>query len=299
MSVGQPQAGAVGVQHQRTEPSGERPRMRAWPGCPAGVDGNGVVHGLGLAVLDGSGLSLDLPAGVHRVEERHLEAGGGVPVLPGRGRRRHCEDRDRDHPAVDPELPPSPDHARDAARRAAAGRPPLPVTGLAGSPDRCLLHGEAPLPPPEPTTAEECRMTDQTVPHPTPDPDTPAGFLAARRDFLSVETVDRPGGGWDVVLRIDGTYSPPAEDRTGTVEYFERWLVRVLTAPDLDPRSFGLTAADLHRLADAAYPQGNDRGEAEGGHEAAASLGVLRSRLRSLADALDEVAGGTGASTDA
>lgn len=44
--------------------------------------------------------------------------------------------------------------------------------------------------------------------------DMAAGFLRERADFLHVYAVKSPGGsGWDVVLRIDGTYAnrPDAE----------------------------------------------------------------------------------------
>jgi hypothetical protein len=41
-----------------------------------------------------------------------------------------------------------------------------------------------------------------------PDPLTAAGFLTERADFLFVYHTPSPRGeGWDVVIRIDGTYS--------------------------------------------------------------------------------------------
>lgn len=58
------------------------------------------------------------------------------------------------------------------------------------------------------------------------DTETPAGFLASRRDWLQVFAVDRPNGnGWDVMLRIDGTYytDHPAH-RAEMVAYFQEWL---------------------------------------------------------------------------
>lgn len=33
-----------------------------------------------------------------------------------------------------------------------------------------------------------------------------ADFLEERRYWLRVEAIDRPNGGWDVMLRLDGTY---------------------------------------------------------------------------------------------
>jgi hypothetical protein len=41
----------------------------------------------------------------------------------------------------------------------------------------------------------------------TPIAETAAEFLRERGNWLRVETVDRPGGGWDLVLRLDGNYS--------------------------------------------------------------------------------------------
>lgn len=41
-----------------------------------------------------------------------------------------------------------------------------------------------------------------------------AGFIEARKDWFEVRTFARPGGGWDVWLRIDGTY------------YVESWTAR-------------------------------------------------------------------------
>jgi hypothetical protein len=54
------------------------------------------------------------------------------------------------------------------------------------------------------------------------DTETAAGFLEERADFLRVGVMSS-GDGWDVVLRIDGTYS----DRTladDAREGMERWL---------------------------------------------------------------------------
>jgi hypothetical protein len=44
------------------------------------------------------------------------------------------------------------------------------------------------------------------------DMTTAAGFLSERRDFLHVHaTRSVSGEGWDVVLRVDGTYHDPAD----------------------------------------------------------------------------------------
>lgn len=37
--------------------------------------------------------------------------------------------------------------------------------------------------------------------------ETAAEFLTERRDFLMVRVVRAEGAGWDIVLRIDGTYA--------------------------------------------------------------------------------------------
>lgn len=50
-------------------------------------------------------------------------------------------------------------------------------------------------------------------------------FLAEREDWLRVETVDRPGGGWDVVLVIDGTYfTEEFATKADMIGFFERWI---------------------------------------------------------------------------
>ena len=59
-----------------------------------------------------------------------------------------------------------------------------------------------------------------------------------------------------------------------------------------DPREFGLTAADLHAAADRLYPPGDPRLDLCAGSQAeAVRFGVIRSRLRGLADAMDEAGG--------
>lgn len=52
--------------------------------------------------------------------------------------------------------------------------------------------------------------------------------------------------------------------------------------------SWGLDAAALRDIADALYPAGDPRRGDDSGHARAATLGRYRSRLRSIADALDE-----------
>ena len=51
-------------------------------------------------------------------------------------------------------------------------------------------------------------------------------FLEQRHDWLKVTTIDLPTGGWDVVLRIDGTYYEDSViNRQDLVDYFARWVV--------------------------------------------------------------------------
>ena len=48
----------------------------------------------------------------------------------------------------------------------------------------------------------------------TPDvKETAAEFLTERRDFLHVDMVPGPVSGWDIVLRVDGTYSNETDAR--------------------------------------------------------------------------------------
>ena len=55
-----------------------------------------------------------------------------------------------------------------------------------------------------------------------------------------------------------------------------------------DPRDFGLTAADLRTAADRLYPPADSRlDRAAGTWGEAVEFGRIRSRLRSLADAID------------
>ena len=55
------------------------------------------------------------------------------------------------------------------------------------------------------------------------------GFLESRAAWLRIEAVDRPTGGWDVVLRIDGTYSGELlGTKQETVDYFQEWLLPLL-----------------------------------------------------------------------
>lgn len=50
-------------------------------------------------------------------------------------------------------------------------------------------------------------------------------FLSERRNWLRVETVDREGDRWDVVLRIDGTYVGDAlATRAEMVAFYTRWI---------------------------------------------------------------------------
>jgi hypothetical protein len=55
-----------------------------------------------------------------------------------------------------------------------------------------------------------------------------------------------------------------------------------------DPREFGLTAADLRDAADRLYEPGDDRlDRIDWTHDTQVRYGQIRSRLRSLADAID------------
>lgn len=50
------------------------------------------------------------------------------------------------------------------------------------------------------------------------------GFLNSRAPWLRVETVDRGGRAWDVVLRIDGTYYGESTSRKEMVAFFTDWI---------------------------------------------------------------------------
>lgn len=64
---------------------------------------------------------------------------------------------------------------------------------------------------------------------PLPGSETPEGFFSARRTWFQVRAVDRPGGGWDVMLRIDGTYFTKGPgDKERMVAYFEEWLNSIM-----------------------------------------------------------------------
>lgn len=57
-------------------------------------------------------------------------------------------------------------------------------------------------------------------------------FLVSRLEWLRVETVDRPGGGWDVVIVIDGTYfGERFASKKEMVAYYAEWI-----ADELDPQ---------------------------------------------------------------
>jgi hypothetical protein len=60
-----------------------------------------------------------------------------------------------------------------------------------------------------------------------------------------------------------------------------------------DPREFGLTAADLRTAADRLYEPGDDRlDRIDWTHDTQVRYGQIRSRLRSLADAIDRAVTG-------
>lgn len=52
---------------------------------------------------------------------------------------------------------------------------------------------------------------------------TAAGFLTERQDFLYVYVVPSAGSGWDVVVRIDGTYSDRANAKDAA-EDIRDWM---------------------------------------------------------------------------
>ena len=57
-----------------------------------------------------------------------------------------------------------------------------------------------------------------------PDLTTAAGFLSERRDFLYVSVVPSASGdGFDVVVRVDGTYSELAEAEDAALG-IRRWI---------------------------------------------------------------------------
>jgi hypothetical protein len=56
-----------------------------------------------------------------------------------------------------------------------------------------------------------------------------------------------------------------------------------------DPRAFGLTADDLRDAADRLYPPDDPRLDVlDWTHSTASRYGLIRSRLRGLADAIEE-----------
>ncbi len=65
----------------------------------------------------------------------------------------------------------------------------------------------------------------------TPDLTTAAGFLAERRDYLHVHvTRSVSGEGWDVVLRLDGTYHTEA-DAVAAAGAIRDWMANLADMP--------------------------------------------------------------------
>lgn len=62
-------------------------------------------------------------------------------------------------------------------------------------------------------------------------------------------------------------------------------MKRCLCPEHEDPRDFGLTAADLRAVADRLYDAGDTRLEPM--RDVSARFGMIRSHLRSLADAIE------------
>ena len=54
------------------------------------------------------------------------------------------------------------------------------------------------------------------------DVTTAAGCLTERQDYLYVYVADSPGNGWDVVVRVDGTYPDRADAEGAAVHIRER-----------------------------------------------------------------------------
>jgi hypothetical protein len=79
----------------------------------------------------------------------------------------------------------------------------------------------------------------------------------------------------------------PDDDAATTYVYYPQPETRE-GIPE-DPRDFGLTAADLRLAADRLYQQGDERLEQEDlSPDEAGRYGSIRSRLRGLADAIEE-----------
>jgi hypothetical protein len=57
--------------------------------------------------------------------------------------------------------------------------------------------------------------------------ETAAGFLSERQDFLHVFVVKSPGSGWDVVVRIDGSYSGRGMAE-GAAECMRDWITSLI-----------------------------------------------------------------------
>lgn len=57
--------------------------------------------------------------------------------------------------------------------------------------------------------------------------DTAAGFLSERRDFLHVYAAPSVGDGWDVVIRVDGSY-PERTDAEGAARGIREWIERLV-----------------------------------------------------------------------
>lgn len=62
-------------------------------------------------------------------------------------------------------------------------------------------------------------------------PETAARFLTERRDFLHVDVVRGAAGwGWDIVLRVDGTYADLA-DALGVAEVVRDRIADLVDVP--------------------------------------------------------------------
>jgi hypothetical protein len=79
-----------------------------------------------------------------------------------------------------------------------------------------------------------------------PDPMTAAGFMTERADFLFVYHTPSPrGNGWDIVLRIDGTYFDEHQ-AIEAAEGMRRWIDALDDVPN-DGRDWSGGPPEWHR----------------------------------------------------
>lgn len=114
----------------------------------------------------------------------------------------------------------------------------------------------------------------------------PKGSKAARLANRVVEPLDQLRAELDSRMFSEH----PDDDAASVYVYYPQPETRE-GIPE-DPRDFGLTAADLHLAADRLYQQGDERlGHEDLSLDEAGHYGIVRSRLRGLADAIEEFSG--------